>query len=326
MYSLKMGTQKKGNKFMAENTPHKSKIGGQALIEGVMMRGLEQVSMAVRTKEGDIYLEMIDLKKPFFLSKVPFIRGIFNLVDSLIMGYTCLGKSAEKSGLDDEEDYKPSKFEQWLNDKYGDKLAMIATVIGAILGVILSTVLFMFIPTVIVKFVDSMFALGSWKGALEGAIKIIIFTLYLAMISKMESIARVFQYHGAEHKTIFCYEKGLPLTVENVRDQPRFHPRCGTSFMVIVLILSIMIFSAVTWEDVFTRLLIKIVLTPVVIGIAYELIKIAGRHDNAFTRLISFPGMKLQNLTTQEPDDDQIEVAIKAMEAVIPENKDDDQW
>lgn len=308
------------------NTPHKSKIGGQALIEGVMMRGQDQVSMAVRTKEGDIYFEMIDLKKPIFLSKIPFIRGVFNMIDSLLLGYKCLGKSAEKSGLDEEDGYEPSKFEKWLNDKYGDKLAMVATIIGAILGLMLSTVLFMFIPTVIVKTIDGFVALGGFKGALEGVIKIIIFTLYLYMVSKMEAISRVFQYHGAEHKTIFCYEKGLPLTVENVREQPRFHPRCGTSFLVIVLILSIMIFSAVTWEDVFQRLLIKIVLTPVVIGIAYELIKLAGRHDNAFTRFISYPGMKLQNLTTQEPDDSQIEIAIKAMEAVIPENKEDDQW
>ncbi len=313
---------------MKENnkTAHKSKIGGQALIEGIMMRGLDKASMAVRKPDGEIDVETWELKKPSVFNKIPVVRGTVNFIQSMTMGYKCLSKSAEKAGLDDDENYEPSKFEKWLDDKFGDKLMGMVTIVGTVLGVIGSFLLFMFLPSLIVKGIDMFIPIGGFKALVEGIIKIIIFVIYLSLVAKMKEIRRVYEYHGAEHKTIFCYENGLPLTVENVRKQSRFHPRCGTSFIIIVLILSIMIFSVVTWSSVLTRTLIKLALLPLVVGIAYELIKIAGRYDNWLTRIISYPGIKLQNLTTREPDDSQIEVAIAAMEAVIPENKADDQW
>ena len=184
----------------------------------------------------------------------------------------------------------------------------------------------MIVPTFAVKGLNLLIPLGGFKALIEGLIKIVIFIIYLSLVGRLKDIQRVYEYHGAEHKTIFCYEQGLPLTVENIKIQSRFHPRCGTSFIIIVLVLSILIFSVVTWSSVLVRTLLKLALLPIVVGIAYELIKIAGRYDNWFTKIISFPGIKLQKLTTREPDEKQIEVAIAAMEAVIPENKEDDQW
>lgn len=309
-----------------QKTKHKSKIGGQALIEGVMMRGIDKGAMAVRLPNGEIDLEQWELKKAPLISKIPFIRGIYNIIDSLVLGYKCLSKSAEKSGLDEEEDYEPSKFEKWLDEKLGDKLMGVVTVIGTALGAVLAIALFMFVPALLVKLLDMLIPLGGFKAVIEGLIKIGVFIGYLAAVSRIKMIKRLFEYHGAEHKTIFCYENELPLTVENVRKQSRFHPRCGTSFLFIVLILGILVFSVVTWSSVLIRTLLKLALMPVVIGISYELIKLAGRYDNFFTRIISFPGIKLQHLTTNEPDDGQIEVAIASMSAVIPENRDDDKW
>lgn len=307
------------------NTPHKSKIGGQALIEGVMMRGGDKVAMAVRLPDGNLDIEEWGLKKSPGIARVPIARGIYNLIDSLLTGYKCLSKSAEKSGMEEEEG-EPSRFERWLDEKLGDKLTGVVTIVGSVLGVVLALVLFMYLPTLLVKLLDSAFPLYGFRSLLEGLIKIILFVSYLAVVSRLKTIQRVFEYHGAEHKTIFCYEHGLPLTVENVKKQSRFHPRCGTSFLLIVLILGILVFSVISWENVMIRTLLKIVLLPVVAGAAYELIKIAGRYDNWFTRFISFPGLKLQRLTTREPDDSQMEVAIAAMTPVLPENKEDDQW
>ena len=305
---------------------HKSKIGGQALIEGIMMRGIDKASMAVRTPNGEIDLEEWDVKKQTIFNKIPLVRGVVNFIQSMAMGYKCLSKSAEKSGLDEDENYEPSKFEKWLDDTFGDKLMGVITVLGTGLGVLLSFLLFMIVPTFAVKGLNLLIPLGGFKALIEGLIKIVIFIIYLSLVGRLKDIQRVYEYHGAEHKTIFCYEQGLPLTVENIKIQSRFHPRCGTSFIIIVLVLSILIFSVVTWSSVLVRTLLKLALLPIVVGIAYELIKIAGRYDNWFTKIISFPGIKLQKLTTREPDEKQIEVAIAAMEAVIPENKEDDQW
>lgn len=313
---------------MKENNKvsHKSKIGGQALIEGIMMRGIDKASMAVRKPDSEIDLEVWDLKKPAIYNKIPFVRGIFNFIESMTMGYKCLSKSAQKAGIEEDENYEPTKFEKWLDDKLGDKLMGVVTAIGTVLGVVFSLLLFMYLPSLLVKGLDILVPIGGFKALIEGIIKITIFIIYLYLVSRMKDIRRVFEYHGAEHKTIFCYEKELPLTVENVKKQIRFHPRCGTSFIIIVLIISILIFSVVTWSTIWMRTLIKLALLPFVVGISYELLKIAGRYDNIATRIISFPGLKLQRLTTREPDDSQIEVAIAAMEAVIPENREDDEW
>lgn len=308
---------------------HKSKIGGQALIEGIMMKGVRKSAMAVRLPDGEIDLETWATEKPGGkwnkLKKIPFVRGIFNMIDNLIEGYRCMMKSAEKAGLEEEEE-ELSRFEQWLNDKCGENLTKYVVYIAGVLGVLLAVVLFMLLPAAVVWGVDRLLPLGGWKGLLEGLIKIAIFVGYLALISQMKDIRRVFEYHGAEHKTIACFEAGEELTVENVKKYPRFHPRCGTSFMILVLIIGILIFSAVTWSNPLIRTLLKLVLLPVVVGIAYELIKLAGRYDNIFTRIISFPGLKLQYLTTREPDDDQMEVAIAAITPVLPENLEEDRW
>lgn len=309
---------------------HKSKIGGQALIEGIMMRGVYKTAMAVRIPDRTIDVEIWDTVKPGGkfqkLRKMPFIRGIFSIVGSLVVGYRCMIKSAEKSGLDLEDDEKPGKLDLWLEKTFGDHLAKAVMMTGAVLGVILAVLLFMLLPAFAVWGLDKVIALGGFKGLIEGLIKIVILVAYMALVSRMEEIHRVFEYHGAEHKTIACFEAGEELTVENIKKQTRFHPRCGTSFLILVLIISILIFSVVTWSNPLVRTLLKLVLLPVVIGIAYELIQLAGRHDNWLTRIISFPGVQLQHITTKEPSDDQIEVALAAFLPVIPENLEDDKW
>lgn len=307
---------------------HKTSIGGQALIEGIMMRGVHKTAMAVRKPDKTIELEIWDTNsKNSFLNKikkVPFVRGVFGMVDSMILGYKCTTKSAQISCV--EEDEQPSKFEKWLEKKFGDNLVKVVTAIGAVLGIVLSVLLFMLFPTSVVWFINRYVEIGVFKGLIEGILKIIIFIIYLLLISKLKDINRVFRYHGAEHKTIACFEAGEELTVENIKKQIRFHPRCGTSFLILVLIISILIFSVVTWSNPVIRTLLKIGLLPIVIGITYELIKIAGRYDNWFTRAISYPGVLLQHITTQEPDDEMIEVAIEAMKPVLPNNLEEDKW
>ncbi|MEG1996252.1 MAG: DUF1385 domain-containing protein [Oscillospiraceae bacterium] len=314
---------------MNNKKTHKSKIGGQALIEGVMMRGIDKASMAVRTPAGEIDLEVWEIQKNKkwwrIFTKTPIIRGVVNFIISMVDGYKCLMKSATKAGLDEEMEAE-TKFEKFLDRVFGEKLMPIVMMIGGILGVFLSIGLFMLLPTLVVKLLNNVVVLGGFKGIIEGVIKIAIFIAYLALVSRMKEIKRVFEYHGAEHKSIACYEAGEELTPENARKYTRFHPRCGTSFLLIILILSIIIFSVVTWESVVIRTILKITLLPLVVGIAYEIIKLAGRYDNFITRIVSWPGLKLQRLTTNEPDDTQLEIAIAALKAVIPENKEEDQW
>ena len=307
--------------------PIKSRIGGQALIEGVMMRGLDKSAMAVRKPDGeiDVSVSPLNVSKPMrIIGKIPIVRGVFNFVQSIALGYRYLGKSAEISGLEEEEG-EPSKFERWLDRVFGDHLMKAITAAGMVLGVAACILLFVLLPSLIVKGLDTLFPLYGFKSLIEGVLKMGIFIGYLALVTRMKEIHRVFQYHGAEHKTIFCYENGLPLTVENVRKQIRFHPRCGTSFMILMLIISILVSSVVTWDSLWLRTVLKIASLPLVMGVGYELIKLAGRYDNLFTRIISWPGLMLQRLTTFEPDDDQIEVAIASMEPVIPENRDEDR-
>ncbi len=298
------------------------------MIEGVMMRGVRQTAMAVRKPDQSIDVEVWDNRaKPGSSrwKRIPFVRGIFNMIDSLLIGYRCLMKSAEVSGMELEEE-EPSKFDLWLEKHFGDKLMKYVSWLSAILGVVLAVVLFMLLPTVVVWGLDKLFPVGVWKGLIEGVIKIVIFILYMYLVGKIPDMRRMFQYHGAEHKTIACYEAGEELTVENIKKHSRFHPRCGTSFLILVLILGILIFSVVTWSNPLIRTLLKLALLPVVIGIAYELIKLAGRYDNLFTKIISFPGLKLQHLTTNEPDGDQIEVAIASLKPVLPQTEGEDRW
>ena len=308
----------------------KSRIGGQALIEGVMMRGITHTAMAVRKPDGDIDVSIEEIhtgKGIRIASKIPIVRGVVMFVQSIVTGYRYLAKSAEISGMADEEDSEPeSKFEQWLTKVFGEHLMKVLMGISMVLGLALCILLFILVPALIVKGIDLLIPLGVFKSILEGIIKMAIFIGYLAAVSRMKEMKRVFCYHGAEHKSIFCYENGLPLTVENVRKQKRFHPRCGTSFMILILIISIVVSSVVTWDSMLIRMLLKILMLPLIMGVGYELIKLAGRYDNILTRIISWPGMCMQHLTTAEPDDSQIEVAIASLVPVLPKNREEDQW
>ena len=311
----------------------KTQIGGQALIEGVMMRGPEVQAMAVRLPSGEIDVEKWDLKPAKWYRKIPFIRGPFNFVFSMVDGYKCLSKSADKSmqGVESEE---PSKFEKWLTDKLGDKLMAVVMVIASVLGVALALGLFMWLPAMATKGITAlagMFGLGISdfvKTCIEGIIKIFIFVCYIGLTALLKDIRRTYEYHGAEHKTIACYEAGDDLTVENVKKHCRFHPRCGTSFMFLILFISIIVFSLfrVPWDNLALRVLLKLCVLPVIVSIAYEIIKLAGRYDNILTRIISAPGLWIQRLTTREPDDSQIECAIAAFIPCIPKEKGADKW
>lgn len=310
----------------------KTKIGGQAVIEGVMMRGIDKAAMACRLPDGTIDLEEWEIKggkNPPWYRKTPFVRGIFSFLTSLIDGYKCLTRSANKQMTDDDEE-EMTGFEKWLDEKLGDKLTPIISGISMVLGVALALLLFMYIPSLISKFIDKhIISLSSFgKNVIEGLLKIAVFIGYTALTALMKDIRRTYEYHGAEHKTIACYEHEEELTVENVKKFTRFHPRCGTSFIFLVLFISIFVNTIfrVSWANIMLRVLIKVALLPVVTGIAYELIRLAGRYDNIFTRIISAPGLWIQRITTSEPDASQIECAIAALKACIPENKEDDKW
>lgn len=303
-------------------------IGGQAVIEGVMMRGKTKTAVAVRKTDGSIAVESWDNKQNkalAIINKIPVVRGVVNFISSMMVGYQSLNKSIELSGMTD--DLEPeSKFERWLDRHFGDKLTKIITVFATVVGVALALFLFMYLPTLIVTGINKLVDVTAYGSVIEGLIKIAIFVLYMALISRMNDIKRMFSYHGAEHKTIFCYEAGEELTVENVRKFKRFHPRCGTSFLIITLIISIVAFAAVTWSNPLLRVLIKFAMLPLVMGVSYELIRLAGKYDNWFTRILSAPGMWMQHLTTNEPEDAMIEVAIASLKPVLPEHREEAKW
>lgn len=290
-----------------------------------MMRGPVLTSMATRMPDGSIDVETWNTHKGSktpWTRRAPFIRGIFNMVDSMVVGYHCLMKSAEKAGVEEE----PTKFDKWLEKKLGHNMMKMLGGFAAVLGVALAAVLFIFIPTGLSSLLKPLIGTGVGLSLIEGLIKVIILVGYMWLCSRMKDMRRVFEYHGAEHKSIACYEAGLPLTVENIRPQRRFHPRCGTSFLFLVVFISIIVGSFISWDNPAIRMLLKLALIPVVVGISYELIKLAGRSDGILTRIISAPGMWLQRITTCEPDDSQIECAIAALEAVIPEDENADRW
>ncbi len=318
----------------------KTTIGGQALIEGIMMRGVSTEAMAVRMKDGSIDVEQWELKARKWYEKAPFIRGSVNFVNSLMDGYSCMMKSAEKSGMM-EDDEEPTKFEKWLDDKFGDKLTNMIMGVAMFIGVVLAVVLFLFVPSYLFTLLEKLAGdtdISMWKSAFEGVLKLVLFVGYMAVVAQMKDIKRTYEYHGAEHKTIACYEAGKPLTVENIRPMTRFHPRCGTSFIIITLLVSILFYSLVPIEPaawfgiennmlgVLLRVVIKLALLPIVVGIAYELIRLAGRYTNPVTKVLSAPGLWMQRLTTREPDDSQIEVAIAALTPCLPKQGEDDNW
>lgn len=293
----------------------KVSIGGQALIEGIMMKSPEQYSIAVRKPDGTIDVQIFDNNKVKF-QRIPVLRGIMNFFDSLLTGYKSLMHSAE---IAMEGELEEDAFDKWVKAHFGEKSSEIITMIAGVLGGMLALVLFMVLPTTIAGLLDKIIPLGGFKNVVEGVSKLAIFVLYLWLVSKMEDIRRTFSYHGAEHKTIACYESGQPLTVENVKKHSRFHPRCGTSMMFIILIVSIIVFSFVPWKGTLSRAFMKVLFLPVVVGISYEILRYTGRHTNACTKLLAAPGLWFQRLTTNEPDDDMIEVAIASVNALLPE-------
>lgn len=313
-----------------ENKTFKTKIGGQAVIEGVMMKGPKRMAMANRMPDGSIDIDEWDLKqgRPWY-RRTPFVRGIFNFVLSMIEGYKCLSRAADKQMTDDDEE-ELTKFEQWLEDKFGDKLMPILTTISMIVGMVIAVVLFVYCPALIVGLIEKLSGTlhPILKNIIEGILKMAIFVGYTAVTAKLPEIGRTYEYHGAEHKTIACYEHDEELTVDNVKKHCRFHPRCGTSFIFLVLFISIFVTSVfgVPWDNKLARVGFKLMLIPIVTGIAYEAIMLAGKYDNAFTRIISAPGLWIQRITTSEPDDEEIECAIAAMKAVIPENEGSERW
>lgn len=313
----------------------KTMCGGQALIEGIMMRGPKKESVVVRRPDGGLEIQERELR--FIRDRYPvlgwpLIRGVVNFGGSMYSGVKALMYSAEFFPEDGEaEEEEPSKFEVWLESRLGsEKAASFFLTLAVILGVGMSIGLFFLLPTLlgtaVTLFTDSMLV----RNVAESLLKIVIFVGYLVLCSRMKDIHRVFQYHGAEHKTIFCYEAGLPLTVENARIQPKHHPRCGTSFLFVVIIVSILcssiVFSYVNWQNIWVRIGMHLLLLIPVVGITYEFNRLVGRHDNALTRVLSAPGMWLQNFTVNEPDDSMLEVAIEALKLVLPEEEGKDRW
>jgi len=320
----------------------KTMIGGQALIEGIMMRGPKKDAVVIRGKDG-LTVEVSDRKLPRdgSFKKWPFFRGVFTFFDSQVTGVKALMRSADLAP--EEYSEEPSKFDIWLEKKLGNEKFQQAIIGFAVfLGLAMSIGIFMLLPMVISSFFDRWIPNLLVLNLVEGIVRLSIFMGYMILVSRMGEMKRVFAYHGAEHKTIRCYEAGLPLTVENVRFQTRLHPRCGTSFLLVVVIISTLVFSvassvlltlvpalgALKGSFLYRLIMIlfKLLLLPVVVGITYEINRWAGRKDNALTRAISAPGMWMQNFTTNEPDDSMIEVAIKAVEAVLPEEEGADRW
>ena len=320
----------------------KTMIGGQALIEGIMMRGPKKDAIVIRTAEG-LTLEVSDRKlnpeKSF--KNWPFFRGIFNFFDAQVTGVKALMRSADLAPEENQEE--PSKLDKWLEEKLGnEKFQKAAIGFAVALGLIMSVGLFFLIPMIVSSFFDRWLTNALILNLFEGVVRMAIFMAYMVLVSRMSEMRRVFAYHGAEHKTIRCYEAGLPLTVENVRMQTRLHPRCGTSFLLIVMVISILVFSiassgllsllpalAAMQGSFLYRLimiLFKLLLLPIVVGITYEINRWAGRHDNRFTAILTAPGMWMQNFTTNEPDDSMIEVGIAAVQAVLPEEEGEDLW
>ncbi len=307
--------------------PHRTSIGGQAIMEGVMMRGPRKTVIAVRNPQGEIVLESLPSKDNFQkLRKIPIIRGIFNFITSLTVGFAAIERSAEIALT--EEEQQPDKLDQWLLDHFGDKGTKVVTAVTMVIGVLLALGLFLFLPYAVVSGLEALtgWQSGVWFNLIEGLVRILIFLLYVVLVRQMKEIKRLFGYHGAEHKAIHCYEQGEDLTVEKARQYTTLHKRCGTNFLVIVMIVSIFIFSFIHFDQPLLRLAARLLLLPLVAGVSYEFIKLFGRFDNTLTTVLSFPGLMLQKLTTAPPTDDQLEVAIASLQAVIPENKDEDRW
>ena len=310
-----------------DNTPVKSRlgaVGGQAVLEGVMMKCENAIAISVRRESGELVTKkraFKSIKSKHKIFNVPILRGVINFIDMLVLSMSTLNESMEMLGLEDELNGKDDK-----SSKDGEKKdtpwIAIASVLGVVLGFALSFGLFFFLPTFIGKQISRVVDVGWFLNLIEGVLKLVIFVIYISLVSLMKDIRRTFQYHGAEHMSVFCYEKGEELTVENVRKQSRFHPRCGTSFMIVMMIVGIGISSVIPLSfGVGLRVLVKFSLFPIVIGLGYEFIKFAGKHDNIIVKIVSAPGLWVQRLSTKQPDDSQIEVAIASIKLAVSQEE-----
>lgn len=303
-------------------------VGGQALMEGIMMKGPEGTAMSLRLPDGSIETTMKDfvsVRKKYKFLNIPVVRGVVSFVESMIFGYKLLMESAEKTSLDMEEESE-SKLDKWITEHFGPKMMAVIGGISAVLGVGLAFLLFMWLPSFVFDLVNDKLAGGAisdFRAIFEGLIRVVIFVVYMALVARMKEIHRVYMYHGAEHKTIFAFEHGKELTVENVRSEKRCHPRCGTSFIFVTILLSIIISSVVSvafpslTEIRALWIAVKLLMMPLIMGIGFEFIQLAGKYPNKFTQLLSAPGLLMQRITTAEPDDAIIEVAIEAMKAAL---------
>ena len=304
----------------------RTSIGGQALIEGILMRGPKKQAIVCRTADGLVEKveELKFIKDRYPILGWPLIRGCATFLDSMVKGMQALTYSAELVPVEDQE---PDKLDQWIEKHFeAEKASKIVIGTAVVLGIALALFLFIFLPTLIVGFIKPLTQNLIVRNLSEGVVKIVILLCYMRLCSCVSDVKRLFSYHGAEHKTIFCYEHGKPLTVENVRAESRFHPRCGTSFLLVVVVVSILVNSVVTLTNSFARMGCHLLLLPLVVGISYEINRWCGRHDNWLSAALSAPGKWLQHMTTNEPDDSMIECAIRAMELVIPEEKGSDAW
>lgn len=299
-------------------------VGGQAVLEGVMMKHGDRYSVAVRKDDGKIAVcdrSYVSVRKKHKIFNLPLIRGVVNMIEMLILSFGTLDLSARMFGLEDEA--SESKFEKWLKKHFGKSIVDIVMGFAMILGIALSIFLFIFLPAFLTGGLEKLFhtSFGFWKNLIEGGLKVAVFVGYLLLCLLLKDIRRTFEYHGAEHKSIFCYEAGEELTPENVKKHRRFHPRCGTSFMFVIIIISILISSIpiFTWDNIVLRVLTKLLFLPLVVGLGFEFIMYAGRHDNVVVKILSAPGLLMQRITTREPDLSQIEVAIHALKSSMPD-------
>ena len=313
-------------------TPFKTTCGGQALLEGIMMQGPGRRAIVVRKPDGELDITEEAVKPRSGLAKLPFLRGLFVFCGSMVHGMRALMHSAEVSedGAGEEE---LTGIDKWISEHFEqDKAMSIVITLAAVIGIAFSVGLFILLPTALTGLIGLVWkTMPLWvRSVIEGLLKVVIFMTYLYLCSKMKEIHRVFQYHGAEHKTIYCYENGLELTVENVRKQPRHHPRCGTSFLFVVIavsiFLSIVVFTPLKIENTLLRMALHLLMLPVIVGVTYEFNRYVGGHDGPVSRALRGPGMWMQNFTTFEPDDSMIQVGIEALKRVLPEEKGADQW
>ena len=303
-----------------EKNPRLGKVGGQALLEGIMMRSGEDVAISVRSTDGTIrskQRKFISARKKYKFFALPLVRGVVSFVESMMLSLSTTNDGVDMLGIEEEE----TKFEKWLKKKFGADLMTVLMPISIVLGLLLAVGIFIYLPSLFSGWIGRLFGgdIGIWRSVLEGVLKVLIFIGYILLISLMPDIRRTFEYHGAEHKSIFCYEAGEELTVQNVRKYKRFHPRCGTSFMFVMILIGIIIGFFIPFQNTLLRSVCKLMLLPLTVGIGFEFLMFAGKHDNFLVRALSAPGIFMQRITTKEPSDDQIEVAIKSLKLAMPE-------